>query len=71
MERYDVETCIEVLLEHVETRDQAADILDQLEPVLFNEGGCSCCNENEPLVWKDDQRSSYEVQSQLLSSLRP
>ena len=59
MDRYDVDTCIEVLLEYVETRDQAADILDQLEPIMFNEDGCSCCNSLESLVWKDDQNNAF------------
>ena len=36
MENYDVESCMEVLLEHAETRDQAADILDKLESIMFN-----------------------------------
>lgn len=59
MDRYDVDTCIEVLLEHVETRDQAADILDQLESIMFNEDGCFCCNSLRSLVRKDDQNNAF------------
>lgn len=59
MERYDVETCMEVLLEHVDTRDEAADILDQLEPIMFSEEGCSCCDGDTPLFWMDDQNNAF------------
>lgn len=34
---YDEESCIEVLLNYVETRDEAADILEQLERVMLTE----------------------------------
>lgn len=59
MEQYDVENCIEILLNHVETRNEAADILDALEPIMFNEDGCSCCFGDEALFWKDDQNCAF------------
>ena len=62
MDRYDVDSCIEILLSHVEDRDTAADILDQLETVMFNrdeELGCECCIGDEALYWKDDENNSF------------
>ena len=59
MENYDVESCMEVLLEHAETRDQAADILDKLESIMFNQKGCSCCEGDDPLFLMDDQNNAF------------
>lgn len=59
MKRYDVESCIEVLFEHTDTRDHAADILDKLEPIMFNQEGCSCCEGDDPLFWEDNENCAF------------
>lgn len=55
----DVESCMKILLAHVETRDEAADILDTLKPIMLNDDGCSCCSGDEALFWKDDQNCAF------------
>lgn len=59
MDRYDVESCIEILLNYVKTRDEAADILDALEPIMFQDDGCSCCSGNEDIYWKDNYNNVF------------
>ena len=59
MENYDVESCMEVLLEHAETRDQAADILDKLESIMLKKKGWYCCEGVYPLFWMDVQNNAF------------
>lgn len=58
-ETYDNVAYIKALLKYVPSLDQCADILNELEKIIFNQDGCDCCEGDEALIYKDNEDCAF------------
>ena len=58
-ELYDHDACINVLLNYISSLDQCANVMNELEKIIFNQNGRNCCNGDEALVYKDNEDCAF------------